>query len=155
MVTDPNQTPVNSQAHTGLATPAGPIPALAPDPQPDWRDTLNTRRLSRNKLQHLAILWGLLVLLCLPVALLAPGWLYIVAAAGIYRLAYLAGIEVKFKPGKLVRKILILLIVMSLALWFMRSEIHKLAGREDITLSPMPGSKTIQVEPAKPVRLHP
>jgi hypothetical protein len=83
MVTDPNRSPVNKQAATAPTGQAGANPT--PGPQPGWRATLNPMRLSRKKLQHLAILWSLLVLLCLPVAFLAPGWLYVVAAAGIYR----------------------------------------------------------------------
>jgi hypothetical protein len=156
MLTDPNQSPVNSV--NGPATPGftGQIaPNSAPGPQPDWRATLNPRRLSRKKLQHLAILWSLLVLLCLPVAFLAPGWLYIVAAAGIYRLAYLAGLEIKCSPGKLLRKLLILLMVIALALWFIRSETNKPVGREGIPVSPIPAGKTVRVEPPTPVNFHP
>jgi hypothetical protein len=116
---------------------------------------LNARKLSSKKLRHLAVLWGLLILLCLPALLLAPGWLYLVAAAGLYRLAYLVGLDIRLKPGKLLRKILVVLIFMALILWFIRTETSKFASREVTPASPTSTATPVQPGSPAPLKFHP
>jgi hypothetical protein len=66
--------------------------------------------------------------------------------SGDLPLAYLSGLEIKLSPGKLLRKLLIVLMVMALALWFIRSETNKPVGREGIPVSPIPAGKIIQLD---------
>lgn len=153
MLTDPNRPPVNKKAASGNLVKAGTVPE--PTAQAGWQARFNARRLSSKKLKHLAVLWGLLISLCLPVVLLAPGWLYIIIAAGMYRLAYLAGLDVKLKPGKLYTKILAGLIFMAFIVWVIRTETSKFAPREVIPSGPTSTTKSIQPAPSTPVRFHP
>jgi hypothetical protein len=155
MATGLNQPPVNGQATTGFTTQVSANQTPAPAPQSAGQASLGSRKWSHKKPQQLAITWGLLTLLCIPVAFLAPNWLYIVAAAGVYRLVSLAGWEIKFKPGRLLRKILLALIVMALALFFMRSEANKLAEKQRIPLTPLSASEPVQAQPPMTVRFHP
>lgn len=152
MLTDPNRPPGNRKAASGITVNARAVPV--PNAQTGWQTRFNARRLSSKKLRHLAVLWGLLILLCLPVVLLAPGWIYIVAGAGMYRLAYLAGLDIRLKPGKLFTKILVMLIFMALILWLIRTETSKLAGREVGPSSPISTANPVPLAPPTPVKFH-